>query len=80
MSIKDIPQDSDSTDSLLSELGHVIDEAEMVKYIVRISDKIYQLKMDDASPDKINFLSGQLSLLENRLASLRLIRNQKNNQ
>ena len=76
MTNKDTASDPDSLDRLLLELGHVIDEAEIVKNIVRISDKIYQLKMDEAPPGKIKNLSAQLEPLENRLASLRLIRKQ----
>ncbi len=76
MTSKDAPTDSDNTGRLLADLGHIIDEAELVKFIVRLSDKIYQLKLDEAPSQKIEALSDQLSLLENRLASLRLIRKQ----
>ncbi len=68
-----------STDRILSELDHVIDEAEIVRYIVRISDRIHQLKLDKAPSHKIQFLSEQLPVLENKLASLRKIRQQKRN-
>ncbi len=76
MTSRDASTDPDSTDRLLSDLGHIIDEAEIVGYIVRISDKIHQLKLDQAPPNKIKDLSDQLSLLENKLAGLRLIRRQ----
>ncbi len=77
MAREDLPKDPDNTGRILSELSHVVDEAEIVKYIVRVSDKIHKLKLDNAPSYKIEFLSGQISLLENKLASLRLIRKQK---
>ncbi len=79
MASRAVPKNLDSTDQILSELGHVIDEAEIVKYIVQISDRVHQLKLDNAPSYKIEFLSHQLSLLENKLANLRLIRKQKFN-
>lgn len=77
MDRKVVSKDVDSTDRVLSELGHVIDEAELVKYMVRISDEIHRLKLDNAPSNDIKFLSGQLSLLEDRLARLRSNREHK---
>ncbi len=79
MASREVPKPLKSTDRILSELGHVIDEAEIVKYIVQISDRIHRLKLDKAPSHKIELLSEQLSLLENKLTSLRLIRKEKNN-
>ncbi len=79
MGSREIPKNLDSTDRILSELGRVIDEAEVVKYIVKISDRIHRLKLSNEPSHKIQFLSEQLSLLEKKLADLRLIRKQKNN-
>ena len=77
MTSRETSKNLDSSDRILSELGHVIDEAEIVKYIIQISDRIHQLKLDNAPSHKIQFLSDQLPLLENKLANLRLIRKQK---
>ena len=77
MENRDISPDPYDTGRILSELSQVIDEAEIVKYIVRVSDKIHRLKLNKAPSYKIEFLSGQITLLENKLASLRLIRKQK---
>ncbi len=79
MASKQKPNTPNSTDRILSELDHVIDEAEIVKYIVRISDRIHQLKLNKAPSHMIEYQSEQLSLLENKLANLRLIRKQKIN-
>ena len=77
MTSRETSKNLDSSDRLLSELGHVIDQAKIVKYIVQTSDRIHQLKLDNAASHKIQFLSDQLPLLENKLANLRLIRKQK---
>ena len=77
MTSRETSKNLDSSDRILSELGYVIDQAKIVKYIVQISDRIHQLKLGDAPSHKIQFLSDQLPLLENKLANLRLIRKQK---
>ncbi len=66
MASREVPKPLKGADRILSEVGHVIDEAEIVKYIVQISDRLHQLKLDKAPSHKIQFLSGVLGIFPSR--------------